>query len=300
MIISINKIIFASPRSSAMLTSVPPTTPSIRSKITREARKLGADLIGFASVSRWAEYDEVLPEYRPQAIWSKAETVIVLGVPMLLPIIESTPSINYTAMYDTTNVLLDQMAYRLAVYLNNLGHASVFMPRDGYGSLDILLKKMPACFSQVFAGKYAGLGTIGYSHNLINPKYGPRARYVSVLTQAKLKGDPVLTNDLCKKCEVCKRLCPSQAFTTRPDTIIADMDTAGCTRYHQKLLAEKRWPCGVCAKVCPIGEDRKLYDSRSIGVYLKEHEAIRQDPNDPRFRHLVHLRTHGSDGDGNC
>jgi epoxyqueuosine reductase QueG len=75
----------------------------------------------------------------------------------------------------TTNTLLDQMAYRLAVFLNNLGHASIFMPRDGYGSLEILLKKMPACFSHVYAGKYAGLGTIGYSHSLLNPKYGPRA-----------------------------------------------------------------------------------------------------------------------------
>ena len=26
--------------------------------------------------------------------------------------------------------------------LNSLGYASIFMPRDGYGSLEILLKKM--------------------------------------------------------------------------------------------------------------------------------------------------------------
>jgi epoxyqueuosine reductase len=114
----------------------------LKKKIVREARKLGADLIGFAPVSRWREYNELKPEYWPDTIWSRAETVIVLGVPMLLPIVESTPSINHTVLYDTTNVLLDQMAYRLAVYLNNLGHASIFMPRDGYGSLEILLKKM--------------------------------------------------------------------------------------------------------------------------------------------------------------
>ncbi len=47
---------------------------------------------------------------------------------MLLPILESTLSINYTVMYDVTNSLLDQMAYRLALYLNQLGHASIFMP----------------------------------------------------------------------------------------------------------------------------------------------------------------------------
>ena len=272
---------------------------TLNNKIVREARKLGADLVGFAPVSRWGEFDEVKPEYRPQAIWSKTQAVIVLGVPMLLPILESTPSINYTVQYDVTNVMLDQMAYRLALFLNQLGHASIFMPRDGYGSLEILLKKMPACFSQVYAGKYAGLGTIGFSHNLINPKYGPRARYVSVLTAAELEGDPVLEKDLCSGCRVCERLCPSQALSL-PDKskrLAGRIDAVRCTEYHQVLLQEKRWPCGVCAKVCPVGEDRKLYGSTDIGLYLKEREAIRNDPDHPDYRHLVHLRTHGSDGE---
>jgi hypothetical protein len=57
----------------------------LRKKIVREAKELGADLIGFAPVSRWREYNELKPEYWPDTIWSKAETVIVLGVPMLLP-----------------------------------------------------------------------------------------------------------------------------------------------------------------------------------------------------------------------
>ena len=193
------------------------------------------------------EYNELNPEYWPDTIWSKTETVIVLGVPMLLPIVESTPSINHTVLYDTTNVLLDQMAYRLAVYLNNLGHASIFMPRDGYGSLEILLKKMPACFSQVYAGKYAGLGTIGYSHNLLNPKYGPRARYVSVLSSVRIQGDRMIEKDLCKGCEICRRLCPAQAMSTVEGSRISELDAIKCTHIHS-VKAENHWPCGVCAK----------------------------------------------------
>jgi epoxyqueuosine reductase QueG len=269
----------------------------LKKKITREAKRLGADLVGFAPVSRWREFDELKPEYWPDAIWSKTETVIVLGVPMLLPIVESTPSINHTVMYDTTNVLLDQMAYRLAVYLNNLGHASIFMPRDGYGSLEILLKKMPACFSQVYAGKYAGLGTIGYSHNLLNPKFGPRARYVSVLSSVKVAADPLIEVDLCKHCKLCEKLCPAQAMSKKPDSNIAELDAMKCTKFHQVLEAENRWPCGVCSKVCAIGEDRKLYESTSMRLYLKEREAIENDPTHPDYRHLVHLREHGSSGD---
>jgi epoxyqueuosine reductase QueG len=269
----------------------------LKKKIAREARKLGADLVGFAPVSRWSEFNELKPEYWPDAIWSKTQTVIVLGVPMLLPLVESTPSINHTVLYDTTNILLDQMAYRLAVYLNNLGHASIFMPRDGYGSLDILLKKMPACFSQVYAGKYAGLGTIGYSHNLLNPRYGPRARYVSVLTSATVKADPLIEGDLCKGCRICQKLCPAQAMSPTPGSRIAHLDAIKCTEYHQILQGENRWPCGVCSKVCAIGEDRKLYGSTNMRIYLKEREAIGKDPSHPDYKHLVHLREHGSSGD---
>jgi len=270
---------------------------ALKKKIVREARKLGADLIGFAPVSRWPEYNELEPQYWPQTIWRKAETVIVLGVPMPLPIVESTPSINHTVLYDTTNVLLDQMAYRLAVFLNNLGHASIFMPRDGYGSLEILLKKMAACFSQVYAGKYAGLGTIGYSHNLLNPKYGPRVRYVSVLTSARLPGDAMMEKELCKGCRICGRLCPSQALSPKPNSRIAELNAVKCTHLHQELAAENRWPCGVCSKVCAVGEDRKLYDSTNIKLYLQEREAIEKDPGHPDYKHLVHLRGHGSSGD---
>jgi epoxyqueuosine reductase QueG len=273
------------------------STPVLKTRIVKEARRLGADLIGFAPVSRWREYGELKSDYWPDIIWNKAQTVIVLGVPMLLPIVESTPSINHTVLYDTTNTLLDQMAYRLAVFLNNLGYASIFMPRDGYGSLEILLKKMPACFSHVYAGKYAGLGTIGYSHNLLNPKYGPRARYVSVLTSVAISGDPVIEKNLCKGCRLCGRLCPAQAMRPVPGSDIAEFDAVKCTQFHQELVTENRWPCGACSKVCAIGEDRKLYGSTNVHAYLRERETIASDPSHPDFKHLVHLRTHGSSGD---
>jgi len=273
-----------------------PASKGIKAKIVRKAKSLGASLVNFAPASRWDEYGEVPPDYRPKALWNMAETVIVIGVPMLLPVLESTPSINYQEMYNATNSLLDQLGFRLSVWLNEQGHASIFMPRDGYGSLEILLDKPPGCFSHVYAAKYAGQGTIAYSHNLITREYGPRVRLVSVFTNLKVAADPVIGEEICTKCEVCRRLCPSQAFTTRADRIIADMDVDACTRYHQELRQENRWPCGICCKVCPVGNDRKLYESSNIGLYLKEREALDKDPEDSRYRSWVHQRRHGSSG----
>lgn len=273
------------------------TSKGFRGKLRAKAVDFGASLVNFAPVGRWDEYGEVNPAYRPRALWDKVETVIVIGVPMLLPIIESTPSINYQEMYNATNSLLDQIGFRLSVWLNDHGHPAIFMPRDGYGNLEILLEKPPGCFSHVYAAKYAGMGTIAYSHNLITREYGPRVRMVSVFTSLKLEGDPVTAEEICTKCLVCRRLCPSQAFTTREDRLVADMDVDACTRYHQVLKGENRWPCGICAKVCPVGNDRKLYESTTIGHYLTEREALERDPEDPRYRSWVHQRRHGSSGD---
>lgn len=269
----------------------------VKNKITEYAKGLGASLVGFAPISRWKEHHEVHPHYHPEAIWPEVNTVIVLGVPILLPIIETTPSINYVEQYDTSNVMLDQIAYRLAIYLNDLGHASIFLPRDGYGNIDILIDKPVAAFSHVYAGKYAGLGTIGYNNTLLNEKYGPRVRYVSVFTKLSLPGDALLEKELCNKCLVCKKLCPSQAFTTREEGIVAQMDKVACARYHKDLKNENRYPCGICVKVCHVGKDRELYNSTNIKLYLDEKEAIQKNPEDPRYQGWVHCRNHGSTGE---
>ncbi|WP_378953563.1 epoxyqueuosine reductase [Pelosinus sp. sgz500959] len=269
----------------------------IKQQIVEYAKGMGASLVGFAPLERWKESNEVHPSYHPDGIWSEAKTVIVLGVPILLPILETTPSINYVEQYDTSNVMLDQIAYRLAIYLNDLGHASIFLPRDGYGNIEILIDKPVAAFSHVYAGKYAGLGTIGYNNTLLNEKYGPRVRYVSVFTDLSLPGDSLVEKELCNGCRVCQKLCPSRAFTTRDNEVVAKMDKVACARYHADLKHENRYPCGICIKVCHVGKDRQLYKSNNIKLYLEEKEAIQKNPDDPRYRGWVHCRTHGSKGD---
>lgn len=235
-----------------------------KKKIKREAEKLGINKIGFASADTWDERGDIEAEYRPKNIWPWCRTVIVMAVQIFPSMIETTPSVVYSELYNTTNRYLDESAYRMANFLNRLGYRAHFFPRDCYGDISVLVKKPEAAFSHVIAGFYAGIGTIGMNHTLLTKEYGPRIRMVSVITDADITPDKMLDRELCIKCRRCVKNCPMQAFTPREDSLAAHMDKHKCAKYHQQLKNEYRYPCGVCTAVCPVGEDKKLYGNKSV------------------------------------
>ena len=265
---------------------------NLKQQIIRKARQTGAELIGFAPAERWAEYAETGEAFFPRQIFPFTQTVVVLGVPVFIPALDTTPSIVYSELYNTTNRLLDEIAYRLAVFINNKGYRAVSFPRDGYGDVSALEERPEAAFSHVLAAKYAGLGTIGFSHTLLTPAYGPRVRLVSVLTDAVVAPDPVIEKTLCIRCRLCRKCCPtaSLADTGQP---LAEMDKHKCMLYHKELKEQFRYPCGVCIKVCPAGADRERYGTNTQ-KYLREKDALDKNPQDPAYADWVHIRTFGS------
>jgi epoxyqueuosine reductase len=266
----------------------------LKEQVIRFCRDRGVDLIGFAPVERWDEVNEVPPDFRPRALWPPAKSVIVLGLEMPLPIVETTPSVVHMELYKTANAELDQLAYDLARYLNRLGHASFFFPRDGYGSMRALRENNRAAFGHVPAARYAGLGTIGASHNLLTAEFGPRVRFVSVFTSAEIPPDPMLGKELCIKCQACAKCCPKKAIRMRPDRVVGDYDDQACLEMAEELVAQRCFPCGVCTKVCPIGEDRTLYKQPGVmKKYLGEAEALAANPEDPEYKAWTHLRKYG-------
>lgn len=255
----------------------------------------GADLVGFASADHWDAEGTVPPEFRPRALFPETETVIVLGIGMPLPIVETTPSILHKELYDTSNVELDQIAFRLVRFLNKLGHPSYYFTRDGYSSLKVLKKRMAAAFGHVKAGYFAGLGTIGLSNNLLTPEFGSRVRLISVFTSARLEPSPIMEKELCIKCLACVKCCPKQALKPREDRIIGDLDKIACTEMAQELTRRRCYPCGICTKVCPIGADRKLYKQKgAMKKYLREAKALAANPDDPEYRSWTHVRKYGA------
>jgi O-acetylhomoserine (thiol)-lyase len=246
-------------------------TQELKTKIREESERLGLKLLGFAGVERWGQFPYPEREFYPQTIWPWAKTVIVGGVPVFLPMLETTPSNTYSELYNTTNRLLDEAAYRLAVSLTELGYKAFFFPRDGYGEISALVDKPEAAFSQVIAAKFAGLGTIGANHCLLTPDYGPRVRFVSVITDAEIASDSLMEKELCNKCGACTRACPVNVFTANHNAPVALMDQYRCARYHQFLRNSLRYPCGVCTVACPVGKDRQLYGGKAVSREGLEH-----------------------------
>jgi len=235
-------------------------------------RKREIPVMGVAEPARWEDppFTPWMPEsFYPQSIYPGTRSVVVIGLPVHLPVLETTPSIHYHELYHTLNRLLDQYTYQMAEWLNRKGYPSIFIPRDGYGSIEVLLKQPVAFFSHRHAAFLSGLGTFGVNNMILTPGYGPRIRFGSVFTSALLPPDPVMEKDLCIRCMRCVEMCPSRALPgdLYPEGIT---DKNACARYSAELFRRSVSPCGVCIKVCPVGDDRVHFHRENADIYDPE------------------------------
>ncbi len=242
---------------------------SLKRALRSKCNHLDIPLMGVAPVERWNEgpFTPWVPErFRPRGVYPEARSVIVIGIPVELPALETSPSIFYRELYNTVNRLLDDSSYRIATMLGEMGWPSIFIPRDGYGGMDVLRDRPIAFFSHRHAAYLAGLGTFGVNNMLLTPQYGPRVRFTSILTTAELPPDPVMTEQLCVRCMRCARSCPAHAIV-EGDYPSALTLKDRCTEHNIKLYSRHISPCGICIKVCPVGQDRKGYGREDAGMY---------------------------------
>jgi epoxyqueuosine reductase len=242
---------------------------NLKAEILEKCAQLDLPLVGVAPTDRWKTplFDPWIPEeFHPQSIFQEAVSVIVIGLPVSLPIIETTPSIYYHELYRTINTMLDQYGYRLSTFLNNKGYSSIFIPRDGYGDISILIENPVAFFSHKHAAYLAGLGNFGVNNTLLTKEYGPRVRFTSIFTSADLPCDPLMEEILCIRCMDCVTYCPVGAICEQdyPEGII---NKKVCSRYSEQLRNRHISPCGVCIKVCPVGDDRMHYGRVDTSLY---------------------------------
>ena len=156
-------------------------------------------------------------------------------------------SLYWHHVYDVVTRSLDFLAYDVTRWLIGRGFQAFPVP----GSTPYDSEKLLGIFSHKLAAHLAGLGWIGKSCLLLTEPYGPRVRFVSVLTDAPLAAGFPLDKP-CGKCHVCIDACPVKAFTgvefNPQEGRDVRFDVFKCSEYRQEH------PCGLCVSSCPKGK----------------------------------------------
>jgi len=206
-------------------------------KVIKLALSNDVDYVGIASVDRF----EHAPEGRkPGDLLPGAQSVVSIGT----RIGKGTQLAQQIALHDKRfrHVAFSYrwLGYGLInMYFNDRAAFLVtqLLEKEGYVSVPIVgsgvedMRNMMAAFSQRHAAVAAGLGEIGWNGLCLTPDNGPRQRFSSVITTAKLEADPMYDGPrLCdpQKCSelgdglpLCVAVCPLGLIST-DETVVAD------------------------------------------------------------------------------
>lgn len=225
-------------------------------RLTQQVKTLalskGSDLVGIAPVERFKGAPE---GHHPLDLLPGCRSVISIGRRFIIGMIEaldpSRQRLSYKHhMYAHINGNNSQTAYSIALLLEESGYAAFpVQPTTPYEP-----QTRMGVLSHRHAAVLAGLGVFGRNNLVLTPKFGPRNRFVTILTTAKLVPDPVLELELCTNCDICRKKCPAQAW----DLVSGKFYKSECAHYQwwDRKTQECDKPCGICIKVCPVGAEK--------------------------------------------
>lgn len=201
--------------------------------LTKRAKELAfnnnMDYVGIAAVERFVNAPE---GHRPGDLLPGAESVISMGMRVSLgPQLSQRIALANQGTrrhvsfcyrwfgYGLLNMyFLDRAAFLVNRLLEKNGYVSVPIVASGVEDT----RNVMAEFSHRHAAVAAGLGEFGWNGLCCTPDVGPRVRFVSVITTAKLDPDPMYSGPkLCdlEKCSqfgqgepFCVAVCPLNAF----------------------------------------------------------------------------------------
>lgn len=207
------------------------------------AKKFGADLIGIASMDRFAQ---VPATANPLSIFPQAKSMIVIGRKIPFGTIRAIDqSAANTISYDRfgffylEDQLLAKTTYDLSIWVETQGFEAV--PIFGYDAKAAARQPLGAPVAEgkpapnvyvdwMFAAQAAGLGEIGKNGLFLTPEYGPCQRFAMLISDFEFTPDPISKPRLCANCQACIDACPLQAFepetTTKEGMTGAESDVA--------------------------------------------------------------------------
>lgn len=242
-------------------------TPEELTSLVKEhaTREIGFDLAGIADALD-PQFDHAPPGHKPTEYLAGARSVVVGGREILDEILQTTPSPMYWKHYQQVNDWLSNAADLLSRFLRRQGFKAMWFPEsEDYNYFnqqrrDGMQFYVPT-FSHISAATAAGLGRRGKVGVVLTPQFGPRQRWISVVTTAPLIPDQKLQKELCLglikpgSCGKCVEICRTeQSGALRPWPEAGGVDMFRC---NFGRLAARGQACGMCIKVCPLGRKKR-------------------------------------------
>ncbi|UCD17480.1 MAG: epoxyqueuosine reductase [Candidatus Zixiibacteriota bacterium] len=178
----------------------------------------------------------------------RLNTAISIGVPLAAGVMDTLidrPNMIYKAHYQQVNHTLNDIAFRIASEINQLGSDAIPIP----ASQILKWEPMRAHLSHREIAYQAGLGWRGRNNLLVTRKFGSQIRLVTVLTALELEVDLPTGSD-CNECFACVSACPARAIAEDKH----DFDLESCAakvREFAHLNHIGQQICGLCIKACP-------------------------------------------------
>lgn len=189
---------------------------------TDEVRKIavehGADLVGITSRER---VEDLSAKSNPVNIMPGVKSIIVLGFQVLrggLRGFESGSCWNAFGNANPFSVMVEE-TYNVCRELESRGWECVPLNtqspdlRDQGVAVEPGKTEPDVIVDMYYLAYAAGLGGMGEGKFFLTPEYGPRQRFMAVLTDLELTPDPIHDGDVCDGCGECLKACPAKAFS---------------------------------------------------------------------------------------
>jgi len=218
------------------------STADFNARLEKLSQERGFSLFGVADITGIRDGFKLEPETT-----ARFPRAVSLGKRLLDAVIDDIrdhPTVLYFHHYRQLNFFLDREALTLASRIQEWGYQTLPIP----ASQILDWEKQTAHVPHKKIGELAGLGWLGRSNLLVNPRFGARFRLVTVLTDLPLEPNLPLEAD-CGTCRRCLDVCPAGAIKERRE----DFDHLKCfeqLKAFRKQGFVSQFICGVCIKAC--------------------------------------------------
>ena len=212
----------------------------MRDKIIELAKANGADIVGFAPVSRFEKDDPIFK------IMPETKTVIGLAFRVLRGIYrgveEGSTYYQYTTMAveNMEETIMPMAQLKVAMLIEEEDYIALPQRRHQQIMSEENNTNPEVAYDAVYRGKTAenqmnfidaavkcGLGEKGLSGALLTDNFGPFVRYCFILTDMEIEADEETEPHLCDKCGKCIAACPGNAISEN-----GEVDPWQCAVYY--------------------------------------------------------------------